>query len=354
MVIWLFPYLPLSDRLTVGPWTLIPRETLSDGDAVSSEAAEQARGVAALYRMSGNSRGYGGFVRSEDARIGDELDLALGRLYQSVVVSLLDGNASRANPQDEDYNAAHRMCTLENARLHGHGVDADGYTAFQYGVMVQMLVGGYRVGLDANKIEPPQELQLPLMPPRIDAVYANALYDVLTNPSDDSPDLPGAIRWLEVAWSNSVSVRLEARILALRAGFDVLFGNAETRTVREKLSALLEEAGAACTPREWTDHRGRHQGPYELTDLEWWFQSFALLRNKVAHGGQVEHGEYQFDDGIDHIWHAELTLRRAIKRTVANAGREDVLLDPFERIARRYAGMMIEETAGDEEESPRT
>jgi hypothetical protein len=185
------------------------------------------------------------------------------------------------------------------------------------------------------------------MPPWIDDVYAKALHEVLSNLTDDSPDLPGAIRWLEVAWSNSVTVRLEARILALRAGFDVLFGSAETRSVRERLSALLDDPGTAHTPREWDDH-GRHRGPYELTDLEWWFQSFALLRNKLAHGGELESEEYQFDDGIDHIWHAELNLRRAIKKTVAEAGYEDVLLGPLERIARRYAGLIIEDAANEE------
>ena len=65
--------------------------------------------------------------------------------------------------------------------------------------MAPLLVGGYKVGRDVEKIEPPQELRLPLMPAQIDAVYANALYDVLSNLSEDAPDLPGAIRWLEVA-----------------------------------------------------------------------------------------------------------------------------------------------------------
>jgi hypothetical protein len=337
MVVWLFPYVPLRDRLTIGTWTLIPREAFADEDAIAPEAAEQARGLAALYRMPGDPRGYGAFVRSELNPVGEEVDqVALGRLYQTVVVTLLDGNASRANPQDDDYNAAHRMGTLENARLLGHGIDPDGYTSFQYGVMVQMLVGGYQVGRDVDKIEPPQELQLPLMPPRIDDVYANALNDVLSNLSENSPDLPGAIRWLEVAWSNSVSVRLDTRILALRAGFDVLFGGADTRAIRTGLSALLDAPDAVRRSREWDDH-GRHRGPFELTDLEWWFQSFALLRNKVAHGG------------IDHLWHAELNLRRAIKKTVANAGHEDVLLDPFERIVHKHAARIIQDAVGEED-----
>lgn len=103
------------------------------------------------------------------------------------------------------------------------------------------------------------------------------------------------------------------------------------------------------TAREWDDHHGNHRGPFELTDLEWWFQSFALLRNKIAHGGQLapagqlEPEEYDFDDGVPHVWHAERNLRRAIKKTVADAGHEDVLLDPFERITRKYARLIAED-----------
>jgi len=188
------------------------------------------------------------------------------------------------------------------------------------------------------------------MPLGIDDVYANALYGLLSDLTDDSPDLPGAIRWLEVAWSNSVSVTVEARILALRAGFDVLFGGADTRTIRTRLSALLDPPDAPRLPREWDDH-GQHRGPFELTEIEWWFQSFALLRNKIAHGGQLAPEEYDFDDGVHHVWHAEFNLRRAIKKTVADAGHPEVLLDPFERLALRFGELQLEDLP--EEEDPR-
>ena len=131
-------------------------------------------------------------------------------------------------------------------------------------------------------------------------------------------------------------MKLDARILALRAGFDVLFGGAETRELRERFSALLDPPDAPRTAREWDDHHGNHRAPFDLTDLEWWFQSFALLRNKIAHGGQLESEEYDFDDGTPYVWHAERNLRRAIKQTVADAGHEDVLLDAFDRVVRQH------------------
>lgn len=58
-----------------------------------------------------------------------------------------------------------------------------------------------------------------------------------------------------------------------------------------------------------------------------------------AHGGEVKDAAWDFE-GVPHIWHAERNLRRAIKKIVA-AGHEDVLLDPFERVARRFAAEMM-------------
>lgn len=352
MFVWLFPYLPLAERLTVGPWILVPRSVLAEEDAGSVEAAEQALGLVALYRMPADHGGYGAFVRSTNRLVGEDVDeTALGPLSQAITVALLDRNPSPVHPPQADWGAAHATATVENARLIGHGIDDEGYTAFEYGVMVRMLVGGYRVGEDADVISPPQELKLPLNRPRIDDVYAAALYDVLSNLTEGSPDLPGAIRFLEVAWANSRSVRPEARILVLRAGFDVLFGGAQTNAVRSALSALLDSEEPLRTSREWVDSHGRAQQA-ELTDLEWWFTSFAILRNKIAHGGVIAADEYEFD-GVHHVFHAELNLRRAIKKIVADAGHEDVLLGPYERIARRYDGLALEDVPDDDDPNVR-
>jgi hypothetical protein len=68
----IFPYLPVSKRLRVGPWTLIPVADLQDDEATSPTAAEQARGINALYRPSANRRGFGAFVRADEP-VGDVL-----------------------------------------------------------------------------------------------------------------------------------------------------------------------------------------------------------------------------------------------------------------------------------------
>lgn len=160
---------------------------------------------------------------------------------------------------------------------------------------------------------------------------------------------PGARvgRWLELAWTNSASIDTSARILALRAGFDALFGGASTRDIRTRLSALLDDANVPRVHREREDHGQHREG--DLSDLEWWFQSFALLRNKIAHGGEMAEAEFDFEGGVQHVWHGEWQLRRAIKQTVANAGHEDVLLDVWDK-AMRQALPLLEEALEQEDE----
>lgn len=333
MEVLLFPYLPLAQRCTIGPWLLIPREQLTADDTTGETMITHAHGVARLYRMPGHERGFGAFIRHEDQPIGQEIDSpGLGVLYHAVVVSLLDQNPSRAVADTVDYNSGHRMATTENALLFGHRFDQELYTGFETGTMVVMRHLGPKIGETEDVIQPPADMHLPTFRPQLDHVYAQALYEVLSELGEDEPDLPGAIRWFELAWTNSASIDTAGRILVLRAGFDVLFGGANTREIRGKLSELLDERSAARTHRQWDDHARHLQA--DLTDLEWWFQSFALLRNKIAHGGEVANAAYLFDDGIPHHWHAEWQLRRAIKQLVANAGHPDVLLDPYERVMR--------------------
>jgi hypothetical protein len=306
-----------------------------------------ALGVARLYRMPGHERGFGAFIRRDGTSVGEEMrSTGLRMLYHAVVVSLLDQNPSRAVAgMVDDYNSGHRMATTENALLFGHRFDHELYTGFETGTMVVMRQLGPKIGETEDVIQPPADMHLPMFRPQFDHVYAQALYEVLAAP-DDQHDLPGAIRWLELAWTNSASIDTAGRILALRAGFDVLFGGANTREIRGKLSELLDDENAQRTHREWEDH-GNHREAH-LTDLEWWFQSFSLLRNKIAHGGEIPDADYLFDDGVPHHWHGEWHLRRAIKQVVANAGHPAVLLDVYDRIFEAAHPILEEAIAADE------
>lgn len=334
--ITIFPYLPLSRRMAVGAWELIPRQLFGPPDAISAEAVEHAHGIAALYRMPGDPRGFGAFVRHREARVGDESDRTqFPTLHDAVVVPLIDQNPSFADPGWEEHpNAGHRMCTTENALLYSHRYGADLHTSYETGTMVTTRHFGPVIGVTVEVIEPPSDLKLPLMRPDLDEVFAESLHDVLRNLAADGPDLPGAISWFELAWANSAIIDVRTRVIALRAGFDALFGSAWTETVRDQLCDLLDPERAPKVHREWNDHRGRHHQE-ELSDLGWWFQMFSLLRNKIAHGGRLSDRDYVFQE-VPHVWHGEWHLRRAIKQIVADHGHPDVLLEDYQRIARMF------------------
>jgi hypothetical protein len=101
----------------------------------------------------------------------------------------------------------------------------------------------------------------------------------------------------------------DARVIVLRAGFEALLGGgANTSRNRELLSELLDEPDAKRTRRMWP----RLKAPVELTELEWWFQNYGLLRNKVAPRDVVEDEDWLFEDGRRHLHMADDTLRCAI------------------------------------------
>jgi hypothetical protein len=110
----------------------------------------------------------------------------------------------------------------------------------------------------------------------------------------------------------------------LRSGFDaILGGGSNTKAHRKRLSELLDHPEAERIPRTWSEH-GRTESA-ELTDLEFWFQLFAVLRNKIAHGdvGELD-ANWKFEDH-HHVRYAEEVLRRAIKRVVVNVVDEPLL-----------------------------
>ena len=138
--------------------------------------------------------------------------------------------------------------------------------------------------------------------------YAAALLEVLERGDEQSRRLDRSIEWLAIAWRNEEAISLDVRILALRAGFEVLFGGgSSTQKHRAALHSLLDDQTAARRSRTWVD-RGKEIHA-DLTDVEWWFQSFALLRNAIAHGDAISEADWSFEGQL-HLWRGEHTLRQ--------------------------------------------
>jgi hypothetical protein len=69
---WVTPYLCLGERVRIGPWEVIPADSLSLDHCRSQDALAEARGLIELYRRPpGVHEGFGCFLRRGAARIGE-------------------------------------------------------------------------------------------------------------------------------------------------------------------------------------------------------------------------------------------------------------------------------------------
>jgi hypothetical protein len=329
--VWLIPYLPLDREREVGPWLLVPFRDLARRHTTNQPVFNEVRRLRTAYKLKEGITPFGAVVVPVDGRIGDERPRELLRpFHRAVSCALIDSNASFLD--DDNPNAGHKMATAENAVVYGHPLHGGNSYVTSTGALVQSW--DYRSaepGRRLPSVAPPHELPKPLFA-SFDHEYASGLYTALTGEDITARRLDRAIEWLALAWSNSAAISEDARVIVLRAGLEALLGGgASTQRNRELLSVLLDESDPARTPRSWP----RLKEPVDLTDLEWWFQSYAFLRNKVAHGDIVEADDWLFEDGRRHLHLADDVLRRAIKRTVVRATGNNTL--EMSTIARALA-----------------
>jgi hypothetical protein len=335
--VWLAPYLPLSSEVSVGPWRLIPFRRIASRHTRGRQVFNEVRRLRTAYSLKKGARAsFGALVLPDGGRIGDELPRrAMRPLARALTAAVLDGNPSLLLNEEDEPNLGHVMASADNAVVYGHPLTGGPSYAISTGAMVRQLdLRHSSAGRRLPPITPPPELPTPLFS-RFDDEYATATQRELVGESATARRVDRTIEWLALAWSNTTAISADARVLAFRAGFDVLLGGgSSTAKHRRALSNLLDESDAARRRHAW---RGQNHS-VELTDLEWWFQSFALLRNAIAHGDQIADDHWLFDDGKPHLHHADDVLRRAIKRKVADDLDEpDLLLDPFERALARAA-----------------
>jgi hypothetical protein len=285
-----------------------------------------------------------------DSPVGTERDPSSLRLVRrALLLGILEVNPQRPeNPTEaaEDLNASHKTAAAENALVYGHPVRGDGTFVTQTGFMAPFIaIQGRLRATDTIVIAPPGELPTPIMATDLDSEYASAALDVMSRDGDLARRVLRATEWLDVAWQNATTVTHDTRILALRSAFEVLLSTTEfgddTRQIRTALGELLDEPNAGTVPRSWKE-RGKPRN-VDLTEVEWWFQSFTILRNAIAHGHDVGRAAWEFEDGRLHLLIGERMLRRAIKRTIARGGHPDVELDPAFRVLRRMAQERIDQ-----------
>jgi hypothetical protein len=329
----LAPYLRVGQApMQIGPWVAIPAGQLQRSQTDSDLALAQAQGLLELYQRSRRvPQEYGVFFRRGRRLVGERFTTRdLPTLRRAILVGLLDGNPSDIAGHDT-LNAGHQTWSSDNVDVLGHEIEEDGYVSARYGAMTQQLVGGLRIGDEQSEIAPPIETPFPMLGRTPDSFYCNALWDVLSRETDETRRLTAAIDWLDIAWRNTPSTTHDVRVMVIKSAFEVLLGRGDQlRHQRAALSALMDEPTARRRPRRWIDHDQQQRGPFEMTDLEWWFTRFTFLRNAIAHGRrptgrELRHGRHW------HLWIAEYRLRQAIKEVVAHQGHPLVRLDGLQR-----------------------
>jgi hypothetical protein len=171
----LFPYLWIRDRIEVGPYELVARNVLADGDFISPQLKTDVEGLLRMYelRVSMGNR-VGTIVRRREGRIGDRFDPSeMKPLRRSVVAALLDPIPAALGRQEDTQGGG--IPTSDNALIYLHQLDGSGHVAVQYGRMVTTMIGGLTIGEEHSQIHSPSELHTPLFGPDPDRDYVQAL-----------------------------------------------------------------------------------------------------------------------------------------------------------------------------------
>ena len=335
----LFPYLPLRARIAIDGWTLIPSGGIQREDCVDELALKAAVGVLRLYSRQSGEATAGVFAQAPSSGIGDTAPPgALPRLRRAVMLACLDTNPSGLIPEDDQTgNEGWATYTSEHLQIWGHTIDDHGRLADQRGGMVTLLTGGYNVFESGNlRFAPPPEMHQLIFARPLDGEYATAVHRLLGSRSDTGRRLARTIDWLGLAWQNADSIDENLRIVALYSGFEALLAKpADAKAAALALSVLLDPAGTRKRRyKSWKTRKGKPV-PDRISQLAWWFLQFAWLRNAIIHGDRLTVRSYHDRRGRAHKWVAELTLRQAIKETVASAGYADLRIDPSMRAMTR-------------------
>jgi hypothetical protein len=350
--LWLAPYVPITAETEVDPWLFVPFHTFAQRHTRGRAVFSESRRLVTAYKQGNSLTRLGAVIVPREGRVGDEVPrVLLTPLRRARATALIDLNPSFLDSDDErSPNAGHAMASADNGLVYAHPLTGGESYVIAEGVLVRHLsLHHVPRGRRLPPIPPPPGLPKPMLGAGLDEEYASALFAVMTADKPTARRLDRCIQWQVVAWSNTEAIDEDTRVLALRAGFDVLLGGgSETRRHGRALGRLLGDKSKQ-RMRSWTEHgKSKHM---LLNDTEWWFQSMALLRNGIAHGDAITDEQWLFEDGKRHLWHADDRLRRAIKRTVIAAGDADLELDPARRHltrASREAVARLPESGADE------
>jgi hypothetical protein len=239
--------------------------------------------------------------------------------------------------------------TADNALLWAHPVKDRSFTAVVEGGLYSILRGISLTDGEIEQIPQPEHLVISGSPLDLDDERMTALYEEMAKGLILGRRLRRTLEWLNFAWTNTVSITEDARIVALRTAYEALLStrrNSQTQFLRARLSRLLAPR-APKTPRAYVE-RGKPKEE-ELTDIAWWFESFNMLRNEIIHGDDIHRHSRVFGSHDEsHVMLASKHLLELVPRMLVKAGHPaDLLEHPRVRKMMKAAERAREHQVGD-------
>jgi hypothetical protein len=247
----------------------------------------------------------------------------------------------------ETYNVADLLATSENAVLRVQPIDEENgrVTIVRGGSLRREIIGGAEIGsvqIPLPDAVGPVARPIPLSPRLVTAAF-DAL---IAEGGENKSRLKIVMEWHAAAMANARAVSMQFRLIALKTGFEALFGTSDSREAGRRLRTLFETVtashvdrlpwgGLLWSPKERTDLRRSYLSKGNTrwdtrSELEDWFMCLAQARNTVIHEGTLPKTEYgapperPLSRYMGHFfWKGERLLREAVKATLG----ADVLLE---------------------------
>ena len=328
------PYLPLSERATVGSWTLIPFSAARTSDVVPDDLRRATCRLIDAYEVD-DDIGTLGAVVEPSTGVGSEVERgALGLLGKGLLAGILNGNPRLLDAEDESPNAGWAMATAENAIVFGHPLgDGDSYV-IETGTLAR--VTSMRHGSPDEplpKITPPNELRVPTLGWSFDDEFADATFGILQRPDRSGRRLGRALDWYRIVFSNAEAITPDLRVEGARSAAEILTGSGDEtrRLVRAYGRLMRDEDSEEVTYDEafWAN------GPVQLTNDEWWMTRLCRLRNAIIHSELVADDLWEHEDQ-HHVNHIHDRLLEALRRFISEAAGDPLLrLGTFDRVLHR-------------------
>lgn len=345
-----FPALPLGRNLDLGDWLVgnPPKETRWRSERFRTLATDllasfEKLGFESAALVWQRDRGFDG-VRPTDDQIK-----ALGA---AVSFAVLDANDALAS---DDVNKGHFLATAENAAFYVQPIDeaTEFITHVKGGGLRRILVAGMKIGQEPI---PLPDATVPMARPIVlSGKLARAIFDLMGKHDDPARHVQIALEWHRAAMTNPEAVTLQQRLIALKTGFEALFGESTSWRCAQRLRQHFEIvtanhldclpwSGLLWSPKERTDlartytERDGSTKSATRSELEDWFMTLAEARNSIIHDGVVSTNTFaapperplsRYAGPL--FWVGERLLREAIKGFL---GPEILLCAP---LARREA-----------------